>query len=130
MKKSEMFGILLDEVCKVCEVRRRSIIEGSKLQAVVDARVLAVQYLRRIGLSSDDIALIVLRELKGDEDYCPTLQDIKNKAKAIDRMFCSYSQRCLESYAFCLMSRDVKEFCHSQYRDLYLSWMKELPPMR
>ncbi len=61
MKKSEIFNILLDKVAEICEVKRDSIINGIKLQAVVDARMLLVQYLRRIGLSSDDIALVVMK---------------------------------------------------------------------
>lgn len=71
MKKSEIFDRLLDKVCEVCEVRLGNIINGSKLQAVVDARMLAVQYLRRIGLTNDDIALIVMRKAKGDMTWCP-----------------------------------------------------------
>lgn len=125
-----MFHILVDKVCEVCEVQRSSVINGSKLQAVVDARILAVQYLRRIGLTSDDISLIVLREMSGNPLYLPTLQDLKKKAKSVDKMFNSYSARCLESYAFCIMSKEIKEFCHEKYRELYLSWMKELPPTK
>lgn len=127
MKKSEIFHGILDKVCEVCEVRKDCVINGSKIQAVVDARILTVQYLRRIGLSSDDIALIVMREINGDPKYCPPLAQLKMKAKAIDKTFNSYSARCLQSYAFCLMSKDITDFCHEQYRDLYLSWMKELP---
>lgn len=124
MKKSEIFDKLLDKVSEVCEVNKESIINGSKLQAVVDARILAVQYLRRIGLSSDDISLIFIRRMNGNE---PTLQEIKKKAKSVDKMFNSYSSRCLESYVFCLMSKDIKVFCREQYKEMYLSWMKDLP---
>lgn len=127
MRKSEIFHTLLDEVSKVCEVRKDCIIQGSKLQAVVDARTLAVQYLRRIGLSSDDIALLVLREKAGDPELCPSLPDLKKKANGINKTFNSYSSRCLESYAFCLMSQDIKDFCRRKYEELYLSGMKALP---
>ena len=127
MKKSEIFDRLLDKVCEVCEVRLDTIINGSKLQAVVDARMLAVQYLRRIGLTNDDIALIVMRKVKGDMTWCPPIRVIKSKAKGVQKMFDSYSQRCLESYAFCIMSSELKDFCREQYKDMYLSWMKQLP---
>lgn len=127
MKKSEIFDILVKKVCEVCEVRYEMVITGSKLQSVVDARVLSVQYLRRIGLTNDDIALIVMRKLKGDMTWCPPLHDVKAKAKGVQKMFDSYSQRCLESYAFCIMSSEIKDFCREQYSDMYLSWMKQLP---
>ena len=81
MKKSEIFDILVNKVCDVCEVRIDTLIKGSKLQSVVDARVLSVQYLRRIGLTNDDIALIVMRKIKGDMTWCPPIQEVKAKAK-------------------------------------------------
>ena len=127
MKKSEIFDILINKVCDVCEVRVDTLIHGSKLQSVVDARVLSVQYLRRIGLTNDDIALIVMRKIKGDMSWCPPIQEVKAKAKGVQRMFDSYSQRCLDSYAFCIMSSEIKDFCREQYQDMYLSWMKQLP---
>lgn len=125
MKKSEIFDLVVAKVSEVCEVHTESIIQGVKAQAVVDARVLAVQYLRRIGLSSDDIALILLRKKNLGEQ--PTLADIKKKAKAIDKMFDSYSRRCLDSYAFCLMSSEVRDYCRERYKEHYLAWMKAFP---
>ena len=127
MKKSEIFDILVNKVCDVCEVRVDTLINGSRLQAVVDARVLAVQYLRRIGLTNDDIALIVMRKIKGDMTWCPPMHDVKQKSKGVQKMFDSYSRRCLESYAFCIMSSEIKDFCRELYKDMYLSWMKQLP---
>ncbi len=125
MKKSEICDLLLAKVSEVCEVHKESIIQGVKLQSVVDARVLAVQYLRRIGLSADDIAHhLLMRQNIGQE---PTLAEIKKKSKSIEKMFDSYSRRCLESYAFCLMSKDIKDWCKEKYKDYYLSWMKEPP---
>lgn len=56
MKKSELYNIILNEVCEVCEVRRTTVVSSSKMQAVVDARILAVQYLRRAGMSFEEIA--------------------------------------------------------------------------
>lgn len=127
MKKSEMFDIILDKVSEVCEVRKDLIVAGSKMRSVVDARMLAVQYLRRMGLTNDDIALIVLRLNAGDNLLFPSLPDLKKKAKTIDKLFNSYSSRCLESYAFCLMSEEIMWFCREKYAECYLSWMKRLP---
>lgn len=124
MKKSEMFNVIIDKVCEICEVRREDIINGCKLQSVVDARVIAVQYLRRIGLSNDDIAEIFLKLKTG---AIPTIEEIKKKAAGIDKTFCSYSNRCLQSYAFCIMSKDMKSFCRDTYQDMYIHGMKELP---
>ena len=119
-----MFDTLIDKVCEVCEVEKEDIIRGSKVQDVVAARVLTVQYLRRIGFTNDDIAKIVLVRLNGMK---PSDADIKRKAKGVAKMFASYSEYCLQSYKFCLMSRDIKLFCHETYKDLYLYGMKELP---
>lgn len=128
MKPSEIFDILANKVSEVCEVRKEDIINCSKVQSVVNARVLLVQYLRRVGLSNDDIAKIVLVMINKDKvDYYPSDEEIKRKAKGVDKMFSSYSQHCLESYAFCLMSKEIKEFCHNTYKELYIYGMKELP---
>ena len=125
MKKSEICDLVLAKVSEVCEVNKESIIQGVKLQSVVDARVLAVQYLRRIGLSADDIAHhLLMRQNLGQE---PTLAEIKKKRKGIEKAFDMYSRRCLDSYAFCLMSQEIKEYCKEKYENFYLSWMKEPP---
>lgn len=126
MRKTEMFEILLAKVCELCDVRSSDVLNYCKIQSVVDARLLLVQYLRRIGLSNDDIALIFIRAAKG-KDYYPGIDEWKRKAKGIDKMFNSYSSRCLQSYAFCIISKDIKEFCHNQYRDMYVVGMKKLP---
>ena len=128
MKKSEIFDTLLSEVCDVCEVPEELVINGSRIQSVVDARILMVQYARRIGLSNDEIALIVMRKSSGNPMLCPSESEIKTKAKGIDKIFRSYSDRCLQSYAFCLMSADIKKVCRDKYEDIYLVGMKPLPP--
>lgn len=120
MKKSEMFDLMIDEVCQVCEVRKEDVISGRKLQAVVEARVLAVQYLRRIGFSNDDIATIILRKKMSDPYYYPEIEEIKSKAKGIEKMFSSYSEHCLQSKAFCILSQDIKEFCTKQFQHDYI----------
>lgn len=123
MKKSEIFDVLLSKVAEKCEVDEEDIVRGCKLQSVVDARVLLVQYLRRIGLSNDDIAAIFLRRNGADT----TTLSVKKKAKSIDKMFASYSQRCLDSYAFCLISEDIRDYCRDTYEGVYVYGMKQLP---
>ena len=115
-----MFDLMMDEVCQVCEVRKEDVISGRKLQAVVEARVLAVQYLRRIGFSNDDIATIILRKKMSDPYYYPEIEEIKSKAKGIEKMFSSYSEHCLQSKAFCILSQDIKEFCTKQFQHDYI----------
>lgn len=65
MKKSEVFDEMLEKVCEVCEVTAEHILNDSRIPAVVDARILLVQYLERAGLSNDDVALIVLKKTNG-----------------------------------------------------------------
>jgi Mg2+ and Co2+ transporter CorA len=116
MKKSEIFDLVIDKVCEVCEVDRERVLGCCKLQSVCDARVLAVQYLRRAGLSNDDIALSVLRRT-GKEHT--SLDSVKRKAKGVAKMFSSYSERCLQSFAFCSMSADIKEYFRELQADSY-----------
>lgn len=125
-----MFDIVTDKVCEVCEVRRSHIMNGSRLQAVVDARILIVQYLHRIGLSHDDIALLVLRELMQNPTYCPPLCDIKAKAKGVDKMYMAYEQRMKESFAFGLMSVEVRDYCRERYKEYYTAGMKCPPGLK
>lgn len=115
MKKSEMFNTILDQVCDLCEVDREGVITGCKQQSYVDARLLCVQYLRRLGLTSDEIATVVLRLLKGDMGYHPTQEEIRSKSRGVEKMFNSYSTRCLQSRAFVLMSTSLKKFCDENF---------------
>lgn len=127
MKKSELFDMLLERVCEECEVRCDLVLKGSRIQAVVDARLLCVQYLRRIGLNNDDIALVALRRQAGDNNLCPPLAELKKKSKSIDKMFKAYSDRCMQSYAFCLASKEIAKFCREQYQRHFSEGMKTLP---
>lgn len=127
MKKSEIFDELVEKICEICEVRKEVLLSGRKLQSVVDARILCVQYLRRIGFSSDDIAIIFIRKQVCDMGYCPPIRELKSKAKNIDRLFALYSDRCLQSYLFCLISVEIRDYCREKYAELYLAGMKELP---
>ena len=127
MKKSEIFELVVSKVCEICEVSKDSVIMGVKSQDVVDARVLAVQYLRRIGFSNDEIATFFIKCKSGKMDMTPDVADIKKKAKAVDKMVCAYSGRCLESYMFCLMSEEIARYCRDTYKTMYLAWMKPPP---
>lgn len=127
MKKSEMFDLLADKVSEVCQVKLDYIINGCKTQSVVDARMLLIQYLKRAGLSSDDIALIFLRKNQGDDMYCPPIEILKNKAKGIDKIFNQYTNRCSQSYMFNLMSIEIRTYFRKTYTDFYQAGMKELP---
>lgn len=115
MKKSELFLIILDKVAEVCEVRKEDILSGTKVQAVVDARILAIQYMRRMGLSSDDIAVVMLRMNSQEPGCAPTIKEIKAKAKSIDKTFNLYSSRCLDSKAFQMMSIEIRDFCRETF---------------
>lgn len=127
MKPSVIFNMLADKVSEVCEIPKDKILSASKSQPLVDARVLLVQYLRRVGFSSDDVARLFITCNPQWEGGYPDDSTIKQKAKGIDKMFCSYSTRCLQSYAFCLMSLEIKKFCRETYSELYCHGMKELP---
>ena len=117
MTKTEMFDAILDEVCQVCEVKKECILDGTRIQSVVDARILSIQYIRRLGLSNDDIALIVMREVAGDATLCPDMKTLKQKAKGIDKAFKNYSDRCLQSKAFRLMSYEINQFCNERFSE-------------
>lgn len=120
MKKSEMFNTILNQVCELCEVDAQGVITGCKQQSYVDARMLCVQYLRRLGLTSDEIAIIVIRLLMGDMNYKPTNEEIRSKSRGVEKMFNSYSTRCLQSRAFVLMSTDLKKFCNEHFWSDYI----------
>lgn len=110
MKKSELFDAVLGKVCEVCEVKEETLLSGCKNQDIVDARMLLVQYLRKLGLSNDEIAKIYLRRSVGDVE-APTMSAIKSKSKGIDRLYNSYVERCRESMIFGLMSSDIRIYC-------------------
>lgn len=93
MKKSEVFDIILDKVSEVCEVDENAIIHCEKLQPVVDARILVVHYLRKLGFTNDDVALCVLRKLEGDNKYLPPIEIIRKKAKGVSKMFYAFHAR-------------------------------------
>lgn len=117
MRKSEIFDIVLAEVCKECEVPKTEVIGCSKVQTFVEARVLAVQYLHRLGLSYDDIALVVLRECAGNMALVPNVNEWKSKSRAVAKLFSSYTERCLESKAFRGHSTHLQAYCSEVFKE-------------
>lgn len=96
MKKSELFTAILDEVAEVCELRKEAILAGSKLQSVVDARILAVQYMRRHGLSSDDIPNLPDMELPSPSAF----DQVKQGASSIVGWLSSHREDVSNGIAF------------------------------
>lgn len=115
MKKSEIFSLIVDEVCDECEVQRDALINGVRLQSVVDARILAVQAMRRVGLTNEDIALCVHRERIGDKGAGLELAELKSRARGIQKNFTAYTSRCEQSRVFCGHSVDVMWFIHEKF---------------
>lgn len=129
MKKSEIFNLLIDKICEECEVTRQVLVlRDRRIQAVVEARMLAVHYLKEIGLDNDTISLIVLREQKGDQNYMPPSKKIKAKSKAIDKLTKAYNERKKMSriQAFELQEMAIRKFCHEEYEKVREPWMAEL----
>lgn len=120
MKKSQMFNIILEQVCELCEVDAEGVLGGCKQQSYVDARILCVQYVRRLGMTCDEIATIVIRLLKDDMTYKPTPEEIRGKSRGVEKMFNGYSTRCLQSRAFVLMSTSLKKFCDEHFWQDYI----------
>lgn len=126
MSDNEIVNILIDKVCEVCRVSREHVLADIKLPSVVRARVLIVQFLRRIGMTNDSIATIVL-QMQGED---ATITKIKNKAKVINKMFNAYAVHRIESYSFCLASAEIAKFCRDEYMKYYEPDMKSLPKSR
>lgn len=115
-----MFNTILVQVCDLCEVDAEGVLNGCKQQSYVDARMLCVQYLRRLGMTSDEIATIVIRMLRNDMNYRPAPDEVRGKSRGVEKMFNSYSNRCLQSRAFVLMSTALKKFCDERFWSEYI----------
>lgn len=118
MKRSEIFDLILAKTCEICEVSEEVVLKGGRIPAVVDARCLAIQYMRRVGLSNKDIALLVYRRECGRPLDCPPMEKLDSKAKNYQRIFNGYSQRCFESKAFRLMSIELNRWCKEKFEAL------------
>lgn len=124
MIKTQLFEMLLREVCRICKVREQDLMNYCKLQSVVDARVILVYYLRRAGFCNEDIATMFLCYGKED-NYIPEAKEIVSKAKGIDKMWYAFQDKLSQSYLFGIMATEVKEFCISTYGgNLYQIGMK------
>lgn len=118
MNKSEIFDAVVDKVCELCEVNKDDVMGGVKERDVVDARLLAVQYLRRIGFSNDEVALLALKRCTGDATLRTVDKAVKTKAKSVDKMFRAYSDRCLQSKMFCIISTELAKFLRDEFARL------------
>lgn len=116
MRPSEIYSSIVEIVCEEREITVEELHSKYHPHHYVEARVLAVQYLRRVGLSRDDIAKEILKH-KGITN--PSQDEIKQKAKNVDKLFCSYSTYCLNSDAFCGYSQTIKERCTEKYPELF-----------
>lgn len=128
MKNSEIFDTILEEVCQEFEVSVDTALNDFKLSAAVDARSMAVHYMKSTGLSNDDIALVVLRKQAHDMSLVPTQEQIKNKAKSVSKMGQRYYTRKKQanSHAYELHEKEIRTFCYKKYGELWEPWMKEL----
>ena len=116
MKKSEIYSEIIDKVCDICEVRRESMINGVRFESVVDARVLAIQAMRRVGLTNEHIALYFHREKQGANLAVLSRTELKSKARGIQKSYVSYTQRCdTRGIAFCQLSIDVMWWLHKRF---------------
>lgn len=55
MTKRELFNLILNTTADVCEVAVSEILDGKRTMDVVDARCIAMHYLRKYGLTTRDI---------------------------------------------------------------------------
>lgn len=124
MTNLEIFNLVIDKACEITNVRRDVLISGKKQHHVVETRVLASEYLWRIGFSSDEIAFFVLTERNG---VYPDIDRVKSTAKGIDKGICTYDDRRKDSYKFGLSAAQLSEFCRQKYGEMYIHGMKELP---
>ena len=58
MKKSEIFDTITRKVAEICEVDFKDLTSGVTGRDVVDARILCVQFLWRIGFSNEEYAYL------------------------------------------------------------------------
>lgn len=116
MDKYDAFDLVLDKAADVCHVRKEDIINGSTLHCVYEARVLVVQFLRRYGLTYDDISTIVLRRLNPDPDYFPTIKEVRTKSKSISRLWSRYNDCCMNSKIFVAIATDINDYCRETFK--------------
>lgn len=116
MTKAEIFHDIVDYTCEVCNVSKERIL-NSRDQDAVNAKIMATQYLIRLGYTPDEIARLVLQQ-GGDKDPSPAA--IKSRAKSINRHFRDYSGCCIRSSMFCTVSEGIAKYCSEKYKTMYL----------
>lgn len=119
MKNSVIFETIAREVCEECEADYDQVLAGCRLQKYVDARIIAVHYLRVVGLSNIEIADVILSKTM-DKDLI-TPQVLKSKARGVEKEFHTYTDRCLQSDAFRSHSTVIRKFV-----DNFITSLREL----
>ena len=115
MTKKDIFDRIIDVVCECSCVDRARLISGDKERDVVDARVLAVQYLWRAGFSYDEIAVFVEDERHPEIKHISADESVKKRAKNFDKIRRAYNDRCYQSISFCIISKHVSESLRREY---------------
>ena len=110
MKKSEVFDAIQRKVVEICEIDFNEFTSGVKGHDVVDARIITVQYLWRVGFSNEGIALFVLTRNRGMTGLTTSSPEVKSKAKHINKLLNSYNQRCKDAFTFRRLSTQMSEF--------------------
>lgn len=110
MKKSEIFDAIQVNVAKICEVDFDEFTSGVQSHDVVDARIICVQFLWRVGFSNEEIALFVLTHNRGMTGLTTSSPEVKSKAKHINKLLNSYNQRCKDAFTFRNQAGDTSKF--------------------
>lgn len=88
MTKRNIYDIILETVCSLCEVNSDDIVHGVKRSECVEARCIAAHYLLKYGVQTSDILRFSNRENKSR--YCVT----KSATDYHRRYKHSFSFRC------------------------------------
>lgn len=110
MKKSEIFDAIQRKVVEICEIDFDEFTGGVKGHDVVDARIICVQYLWRVGFSNEEIALFVLSRNRGITGLTTSSPEVKSKAKHINKLLNSYNQRCKDAFTFRKLATKMSQF--------------------
>lgn len=111
MVESDIFWDICNKAAETFKVSVDGIMTDMRDKDCTDARCVVVQYARRAGYSSKDIARYVL-------DYCGKEYDkdtLNKKARTVNNIYCSYMTRCEHDDLFCLLSVDVKKWLKETY---------------
>lgn len=111
MVKSDIFWDIAAKVAEICQVNIADMVNDSREQSVVDARILTVQYAVRVGFSCSEIAEIILlnSEKVIDKDV------LRKKARMVSNVYRAYMGRCQQNALFCILSKEVKSWVKETY---------------